>query len=289
MDIVRVRKARSDGVIPQRASAFAVGYDVYASRILDKETKDVLADLPGTIQPGESLLIGIGVSFAVPWPWEAQLRPRSGLANKYDIELSNSPGTIDPDFRGEAGALLRNRGKNPFVVEKGMRVAQLIFAVVQTPVFLETDQLPPTIRGDGGFGSTGLFEISEGTAEYWKKVREEDTAYMRVVQALANFPSEGTGSCIIVKNGSIISTSHSLFRTGEAPVEGMAFCNLLRVGSGVSTKGARVYLNTEPTESFSFFIVASGIKEVILPAGDYQKDIIEFLEEAGLFVRYVNL
>ncbi len=128
MNNVKVRKIRENARIPQRASNGAIGFDVYASIVLNKITKEIIGELPIQIEPGESVLIGIGVQFAISWPYEAQVRPRSGLACKHDIELSNSPGTIDPDFRGEAGVLLRNRGKKPFIVEEGMRIAQLIFS-----------------------------------------------------------------------------------------------------------------------------------------------------------------
>jgi len=141
--------------------------------------------LPIEILPGESALIGIGVQLAVPWPWQCEVRPRSGLASKYDIELSNSPGTIDPDFRGEAGVLLRNRGKQKFVVEKDMRIAQLVFSEAKAPVLEEATELPKTVRGAGGFGSTGLFGIKEGTEEYRQEIERIDRYYMKIVLAAA--------------------------------------------------------------------------------------------------------
>lgn len=95
---IRIARLRLDAEIPVRASDGAIGYDVFASRVLDRNTKQVIGELPVTIKPGEAVLIGIGISFALPWGFEVQVRPRSGLASKYDIELSNSPGTVDPDF-----------------------------------------------------------------------------------------------------------------------------------------------------------------------------------------------
>lgn len=184
--ILKVKRIRPDASLPVRASDGAVGYDVFASRVLNKETKEVLQDLPFTIPPGGSVLIGIGVQMAVPWPFECQVRPRSGLANKYDVELSNSPGTVDPDFRGEAGVLLRNRGKNSFVVKKNMRIAQLVFSKVEIPVLEETDELPSTKRGSGGFGSTGLFGEGNGLNEYSDYIRRMDKYYMKVVLAVAD-------------------------------------------------------------------------------------------------------
>ncbi|MFA6189992.1 MAG: dUTP diphosphatase [Candidatus Staskawiczbacteria bacterium] len=159
---IPIKILRDGAQVPERASAGAIGYDVWASAVLSKETKKVLQELPFTLEPGKSVLIGIGVAFAVPWPWMCDVRPRSGLANKHDIELSNSPGTIDPDFRGEAGVLLRNRGDKSFTIERGMRIAQLVFIKAQIPEMELADELPGTKRGAGGFGSTGLFEIEKG-------------------------------------------------------------------------------------------------------------------------------
>lgn len=178
--IIKVKKIREDAQIPLRASDGAVGYDVFASRVLDKVTKLVISDLPSEIEPGGSLLIGIGVQMAVPWPYECEVRPRSGLASKYDIELSNSPGTIDPDFRGEAGVLLRNRGAKAFLVERGMRIAQLVFNRVEVPILEETLELPGTRRGEGGFGFTGLFGAGLGVSDYERVVRETDGYFMSI-------------------------------------------------------------------------------------------------------------
>jgi deoxyuridine 5'-triphosphate nucleotidohydrolase len=182
---IKVRKIREDAKIPIRASDGAVGYDVFASRVLDKFTKEVSQDLPVEIPPNGSVLIGIGVQMAVPWPFQCEVRPRSGLASKYDIELSNSPGTIDPDFRGEAGVLLRNRRNKLFIVEKGMRVAQLIFSKAEVPILEETKELPVTRRGAGGFGSTGLTGIGLGTSDYDEAIRAMDEYYMDIVCKVA--------------------------------------------------------------------------------------------------------
>ena len=173
-------------MLPIRASDGAVGYDVFASYVLDKKTKEPTKDLPVEIPPGGSVLIGIGVRLAVPWPFQCEVRPRSGLASKHDIELSNSPGTIDPDFRGEAGALLRNRGADFFTVEKNMRIAQLVFSKTEIPILEEAEELPRTRRDTGGFGSTGLMGIGLGTVDYDEAVRAADEYYMRVVLAIAD-------------------------------------------------------------------------------------------------------
>lgn len=230
---IPVKRIRNDARIPERASKYAVGYDVFASRVLDKETKVIIGELPVTLLSGESVLIGIGVQFAIPWPWQCEVRPRSGLASKHDIELSNSPGTIDPDFRGEAGVLLRNRGKKPFVIEREMRIAQLIFSETKTPVLEESVELPLTVRGAGGFGSTGLFEISEGTREYWQEIKKKDHFFMNVALEISkmsncvrgakrdengNYIRDENGcligerrkfGCIIVKDENIISMGYN--------------------------------------------------------------------------------
>ncbi|MFA5358206.1 MAG: dUTP diphosphatase [Patescibacteria group bacterium] len=186
MKTIQVKKLFPDAIIPARATNGAVGFDVYAYGVLDIETKEYGGELPYVLDPGQKILIGVGVAFASPWPVECQVRPRSGLANKYGIELGNSPGTVDPDFRGNVGVLLRNRSDAPFVVTKGMRIAQLIFSEVQIPVFEEVSDLPPTRRGAGGFGSTGLSDISEGTEAYRLAVIERDVFYMKMAIAASD-------------------------------------------------------------------------------------------------------
>ncbi|MFH1385676.1 MAG: dUTP diphosphatase [Patescibacteria group bacterium] len=183
---IKVQKIREGALVPVRASDGAVGYDVYASCVLDKKTKEVISSLPVEIPSGGSVLIGIGVRLAIPWPIQCEVRPRSGLASKYDIELSNSPGTIDPDFRGEAGVLLRNRGADFFTVEENMRVAQLVFSKVEIPILEEAKELPPTRRDAGGFGSTGLTGLGLGTNDYDETIRAADEYYMKVVLAIAD-------------------------------------------------------------------------------------------------------
>lgn len=237
--IIKTIRIRENTQIPERASNFAVGYDVYASVILDKFTREVSGELPTEIAPGGSALIGIGVKFAVPWPIQCEVRPRSGLASQHDIELSNSPGTIDPDFRGEAGILLRNRGNKPFIVEKNMRIAQLVFSEAVIPIFEETDQLPGTIRGAGGFGSTGLFGIKEGTKEYLQEIHRRDAFYMKVAIAITersncvrgaakdekgSYKKDAFGNfigqtrkfgCVIVKDDNIISQGFNAQHKGS--------------------------------------------------------------------------
>ncbi len=133
--------------LPSRATEGAAGFDLRAA---------IAEDTPVTLQPGARSLIPCGIALALPTHWEGQVRPRSGLALKHGITLINSPGTIDSDYRGELLVPLVNLGQEPFVVRRGERIAQILFAPVP-PVRLErVDELPPTAsRGTGGFGSTG--------------------------------------------------------------------------------------------------------------------------------------
>lgn len=120
-------------------------------------------DLLAAIPAGEHLVVGsrertsvpTGIAIALPPGYEAQVRPRSGLAAKHGVTLLNSPGTIDADYRGEIRVILINLGTEDFAIERGMRIAQLIVAPVTRISWHETDELPASVRGVGGFGSTG--------------------------------------------------------------------------------------------------------------------------------------
>jgi dUTP pyrophosphatase len=107
------------------------------------------------IQPGEIRLIPCGFAMALPPGYEAQVRPRSGLASKHGITMINAPGTIDADYRGEVQVPLINHGNAPFTIERGMRIAQMLIAPVPQVELIEATELPPTPRGAGGFGHTG--------------------------------------------------------------------------------------------------------------------------------------
>ncbi len=111
---------------------------------------------PITIEPGKRALIPTGFKMALPEGFEAQIRPRSGLAYKKGITMLNSPGTIDSDYRGEVKVLAVNHGEEPFTVQFGERIAQMVIAPVQQAEVVLVDQLPETKRGAGGFGSTGV-------------------------------------------------------------------------------------------------------------------------------------
>jgi dUTP pyrophosphatase len=118
---------------------------------------DLAAAVPSsvTLGPGSRALIPCGFSIAVPEGFEGQVRPRSGLAARHGVTVVNAPGTIDADYRGEVMVALVNHGASPFVVERGMRIAQLLVAPVPRVTWSEVDELPPSVRGEGGFGHTG--------------------------------------------------------------------------------------------------------------------------------------
>lgn len=108
-----------------------------------------------SISPGQTVRVPTGLAIAIPAGYEGQIRPRSGLAAKSSIIVPNSPGTIDSDYRGEVQVLLTNLGNEPFEIEPGMRVAQIVFSPVAQADWEEVSELPSTDRGEGGFGHTG--------------------------------------------------------------------------------------------------------------------------------------
>jgi dUTP pyrophosphatase len=120
---------------------------------------DLLAALPLSepliLQPGERAAVPTGIAIALPENYEAQVRPRSGLALHHGVTVLNAPGTIDADYRGEVKVILVNHGAEPFAIRRGDRIAQLVVAPVAAVAFVETEMLDDTERGDGGFGSTG--------------------------------------------------------------------------------------------------------------------------------------
>lgn len=121
---------------------------------------DLIAAVPETeplnIQPGEWLAVPTGLTFAIPPGFEGQVRPRSGLALKHGVTVLNAPGTVDSDYRGEVKVMLINNGREAFAVTRGMRIAQILFAKVERVEMNEVAALDETVRGDGGFGSTGM-------------------------------------------------------------------------------------------------------------------------------------
>ena len=128
----------------------------------DSAGMDMIAAVDGEIQlaRGERRLVPTGLAIALPQGFEAQVRPRSGLALKHGITCLNSPGTIDADYRGELGVILINHGDQPFTIRRGDRIAQLVIAPVAQARWQETSELPTSVRGVGGFGSTGIASAS---------------------------------------------------------------------------------------------------------------------------------
>jgi len=130
--------------LPFYATTHAAGADLRAAIDEDK-----------VIEPGHSTLIPTGFAMALPDNYEAQVRPRSGLALKHGVTVLNTPGTIDADYRGEVGVILMNHGKSPFHIQRGDRIAQMIIAPFVQADFQTVNELSETARGEGGFGSSG--------------------------------------------------------------------------------------------------------------------------------------
>ena len=136
-------ESNPDLPLPARATPQAAGYDVRS------------AEGSVTLEPGEIRLVGTGLVMELPEGVECQVRPRSGLALRHGITLPNSPGTIDPDYRGELKIIMQNLGGESVTLERGSRIAQLIFARFEEPEVVLSEQVSETDRGEGGFGSTG--------------------------------------------------------------------------------------------------------------------------------------
>lgn len=143
---VRIRRLPEgrDLPLPERATEISAGFDLRAR--VDATTR---------IEPGERRLVPTGVAIALPPDCEAQVRPRSGLALEHGVTLLNGPGTIDADYRGEIGVILINLGQQPFIIERGDRIAQLVVQRLVAMTLNEVETLDDTARGAGGFGHTG--------------------------------------------------------------------------------------------------------------------------------------
>ncbi|HNS14488.1 MAG TPA: dUTP diphosphatase [Syntrophorhabdaceae bacterium] len=146
MEKLEVFVSKKDGaLLPQYATSASSGLDLYA--FLDKDL---------TIKQFERMLIPTGIFISIPRGFEAEIRPRSGVAYKYGVTVLNTPGTIDADYRGEIKVILINLGAEPFVIKNGDRIAQMVFKSVAQINWKLVDALPETERGEGGFGSTGI-------------------------------------------------------------------------------------------------------------------------------------
>ena len=139
------RLAHGQGLpLPARMTEHSAGFDVCAA-----------VETPAKIKPGEIRLVPTGFALAIPLGYEAQIRPRSGLATRHGITMINTPGTIDADYRGELQVPLINLGKSAFTITRGMRIAQMLIAPLPAVKLVEVKELDDTARGKGGFGHTG--------------------------------------------------------------------------------------------------------------------------------------
>ncbi len=140
---MKIKRVRDGAFLPDYQSDYAAAMDVHAA-----------IDTPATIEPMQRLVVPTGFVMEIPIGYEAQIRARSGLSLKYGICLANGVGTIDADYRGEVGVILINLNTEPFVVEPGMRIAQMVVAKCEKVIWDETDLLSETNRGEKGYGST---------------------------------------------------------------------------------------------------------------------------------------
>ncbi len=131
--------------LPQYATPGSAGADLYAA-----------VEHPVVLEPGQRCRISTGIRIALPTGYEAQIRPRSGLADRYGLSMVNTPGTIDSDYRGVIQVIMVNLGQETVTIRRGDRIAQMVIAPVAQAVWQEVDDLPHTERADGGFGSTGF-------------------------------------------------------------------------------------------------------------------------------------
>ena len=144
MTNIPIKKLREGAVFPTYATAQSAGADLYAC-----------LEVPVTLGPGETKMIPLGYSMAIPEGWVGLIFARSGLASKRDLAPANKVGVVDPDYRGEWMVPLHNHGSEPRTVQPGERIAQLVIVPCMTAAFTEVDELDETARGAGGFGSTG--------------------------------------------------------------------------------------------------------------------------------------
>lgn len=153
MNVTITRLPHASGLsLPCYATEGSAGLDLLAA---------IDADI--TLKPGERAPVACGIAIALPDGFEAQVRPRSGLALNHGITLLNAPGTIDSDYRGEVKAILINHGTEPFHIRRGMKIAQMVIARFEQASLVEAAELPQSTRGAGGFGSTGLSPSSRST------------------------------------------------------------------------------------------------------------------------------
>jgi dUTP pyrophosphatase len=143
MITVKIQKIKDNAVVPSYAHKGDAGVDLYS-------TEDYV------LRPGNKILVSTGIKIALPIGYEAQVRPKSGLALKHGLSIVNTPGTIDAGYRGEVGVIVINHGQDEYKIEKGNKIAQMVFNKIEEVNFEESGDLDDTSRGEGGFGSTTL-------------------------------------------------------------------------------------------------------------------------------------
>lgn len=142
---IKVKKLKEGAVMPTRGTEYAAGSDLYAC-----------IDSPIVIAPHETVMIGTGLAMEIPAGYAGLIYPRSGIASRRGLAPANKVGVVDPDYRGEFMVAMHNHSEAPATIEPGERIVQLVITPFLTPDFEEADELSDTVRGEGGFGSTGI-------------------------------------------------------------------------------------------------------------------------------------
>ena len=159
MTQMRIKRLNEDAIIPTQGSEYAAGYDLYANRVSECATRSTI-----TIHEGETAKVGTGIAVEIPKGYFGAIYARSGLATKQGLRPANCVGVVDADYRGELIVALHNDSGTDRTVSNGDRIAQLVILPYLAVNFVEVDDLSGTVRGDGGFGSTGVSSVSESVS-----------------------------------------------------------------------------------------------------------------------------
>lgn len=159
MTQIRIKRLNEDAIIPTQGSEYAAGYDLYANRVSEYATRSTI-----TIHKGETAKVGTGIAVEIPKGYFGAIYARSGLATKQGLRPANCVGVVDADYRGELIVALHNDSGTDRTVSNGDRIAQLVILPYLAVNFVEVDDLSGTVRGDGGFGSTGVSSVSESVS-----------------------------------------------------------------------------------------------------------------------------
>lgn len=159
MTQMRIKRLNEDAIIPTQGSEYAAGYDLYANRVSEFATRSTI-----TIHEGETAKVGTGIAVEIPKGYFGAIYARSGLATKQGLRPANCVGVVDADYRGELIVALHNDSGTDRTVSNGDRIAQLVILPYLAVNFVEVDDLSGTVRGDGGFGSTGVSSVSESVS-----------------------------------------------------------------------------------------------------------------------------